>query len=140
MTVARNFLEKYKAKYGSKRPVVPHFNGFNAYYGIYSAFNAAERANGFAPLDRWVEEMENEDLILYKDGELWLRYGFWKPGEIEPRTGREYTHNLRFDITEPYDDGAPAMVVVQWYANGKAAVVYPPKYATGEFEEPSWLK
>ncbi len=134
------FLAKYKAQYGGKRPVVPHFNGFNAYYGIYSAFNAAERAGGFAPLDRWVEEMENEDLILYKDGELWFRYGFWKPGEIEPRTNRQYTHNLRFDITEPYDDGVPAMVVVQWYGNGEAAVVYPPKYATGEFQEPSWLK
>ena len=134
------FLADYKARYGNNRPVSPHFNGYNAYYGIYSAFNAAEAAGGFAPLDAWVKAMENEDLKLYKDGELWLRYGFWKPGEIEPRTNREYTHNLRFDITAPYDDGAPAMVVVQWYADGKAAVVYPPKYATGEFQEPSWLK
>ena len=134
------FLEKYKARHGDDRPIVPHFNGFNAYYGIYSAFNAAERAGGFAPLDDWVREMENEDLKIYKDGELWLRYGFWKPGEIEPRTQREYTHNIRFDITEPFDDGAPAMVVVQWYEDGTTAVVYPPKYATGKFQEPSWIK
>ena len=134
------FLEKYKARYGDDRPIVPHFNGFNAYYGIYGAFSAAERAGGFAPLDTWVTEMENEDLKIYKDGKLWLRYGFWKPGEIEPRTQREYTHNIKFDITAPFDDGAPAMVVVQWYEDGSTAVVYPPKYATGKFQEPSWIK
>lgn len=134
------FLAKYIEKYGEKRPIQPHFNGYNAYYGIYNAFNAAERAGGFAPLDDWVTEMENEDIKIYKDGELWLRYGYWKPGEIEPRTNREYTHNIRFDITEPYDDGAPAMVVLQWYEDGTTAVVYPEKYATGEFREPSWIK
>ncbi len=134
------FIEKYTAKYGDERPVYPHFNGFNAYYGIYTAFNAAERAGGFAPLDDWVREMENEDLKLYKDGQLWFRYAFWKPGEIEPRTQREYTHNLKFDITPPFDDGTPAMAVIQWYEDGTPAIVYPPKYATGKFQEPSWVK
>ncbi len=118
----------------------PHFNGFNAYYGIYNAFAAAERAGGFAPLDKWVEEMENEDIQIMKDGQMWLRYGFWKPGEIEPRTQREYPHNIRFDITPPYDDGAPSMVVIQWYEDGTKAVIYPPKFATGEFKVPSWVK
>ena len=134
------FVEKYEAKYGSSRPIFPHFNGFNAYYGIYNAFNAAERAGGFAPLDAWVTEMENEDMKIYKDGKLWLRYGFWKPGEIEPRTNREYTHNIKFDITQPLDDGAPSMVVIQWYEDGSTAVVYPEKYANGEFSVPSWIK
>ena len=134
------FVDKYEAKYGNSRPIFPHFNGFNAYYGIYNAFNAAERAGGFAPLDAWVTEMENEDLKIYKDGKLWLRYAFWKPGEIEPRTQREYTHNIKFDITQPLDDGAPSMVVIQWYEDGTTAVVYPDKYKTGEFTVPSWIK
>ena len=134
------FVDKYEAKYGNSRPIFPHFNGFNAYYGIYNAFNAAERAGGFAPLDAWVTEMENEDLKIYKDGKLWLRYAFWKPGEIEPRTQREYTHNIKFDIPQPLDDGAPSMVVIQWYEDGTTAVVYPEKYKTGEFTVPSWIK
>ena len=76
----------------------------------------------------------------YKDDQLWFRYAFWKPGEIEPRTNREYTHNLKFDITEPFDDGSPAMVVVQWYEDGSSAVVYPSKFANGEFKAPSWVQ
>ena len=134
------FLDKYIARFGDTRPKYPHFNGFNAYWGIYNAFNAAERAGGFAPLDAWVTEMENEDIVLERDGKMWLRYGFWKPGEIEPRTQRTYPHNIRFDITAPFDDGAPSMVVIQWYEDGSAQVVYPPKFATGEFQLPSWVK
>ncbi len=134
------FIRKYQARYGSERPVYPHFNGFNAYYGIYTALDAAERAGGFAPLDDWVREMEDGDLKLFKDNELWFRYAFWKQGEIEPRTQRQYTHNVKFDITPPFDDGSPAMVVVQWYEDGSSAVIYPPKYATGKFQEPSWIK
>lgn len=133
------FIDKYKEKYGSNRPIYPHFNGFNAYYGILTAFEAAERAGGFDPLDDWVREYENTDLKLYKDDKLWFRYAFWKPGEIEPRTQREYTHNQKFDITPPFEDGAPAMVVIQWYEDGTPAVIYPPKFATGKFQEPSWI-
>lgn len=135
----QKFIDKYKDKYGNNRPIYPHFNGFNAYYGILGAFEAAERAGGFEPLDDWVREFENTDLKLYKDGKLWFRYAFWKPGEIEPRTQREYTHNQKFDITPPFDDGAPAMVVIQWYEDGTPAVIYPPKFATGKFQEPSWI-
>ena len=137
---SKAFVEKYRAKYGDSRPRYPHFNGFNAYYGIQNAFAAAERAGGFAPLDKWVAEMEKADIVIRKDGKMWLRYAYWKPGEIEPRTNREYTHNIRFDITPPYDDGAPSMVVIQWYEDGTAQVVYPPKFATGEFQIPSWVK
>ena len=136
----KEFADKYIAKYGDERPKFPHFNGFNAYWGVLQAFDAAEKAGGFKPLDPWVEAMENEDWVFEKDGELWMRYAFWKPGEVEPRTGRTYPHNLKFDITPPYDDGAPSMVVIQWYEDGTPHVVYPPKYANGEFKLPSWIK
>lgn len=134
------FVKKYQEKYGDERPIFPHFNGFNAYYGMYNAMNAAERAGGFKPLDKWVTEMENADIKIYKDGQLWLRYAYWKPGEIEPRTNRQYTHNIRFDIQPPLDEGAPSMVVIQWYEDGTVGVVYPPKYATGEFIVPPWIE
>ena len=132
------FLAKYRAKY-STRPNPPHFNGYNAYHGLKQAMAAAEEAGGF-DLDKWVPAMEKQDLILEKDGKLWLRYAFWGNDEIEPRTGRTYPHNLRFDITEPFDDGAPSMVVIQWYEDGTSAVVYPDKYKNGEFTVPSWVK
>ena len=138
--VSAAFAEKYRAKYGDSRPIFPHFNGFNAYHGVKNAIAAAERAGGFEPLDGWVREMENTDVKLYRDGELWHRYAYWKRGEIEPRTGREYTHNIKFDVTPPYDDGAPSMVVIQWYVDGSARVVYPPKYANGEFSVPPWIQ
>jgi len=137
---SQKFVDKYKAKYGKNRPRFPHFNGFNAYYGIQNAVAAAERAGGFKPLDKWVKEMENSDLKIYKDGQLWLRYAYWKKGEIEPRTQREYTHNIRFDITPPFTDGHPSLVVIQWYEDGSVKVVYPPKYASGEFSVPPWIK
>ncbi|MEJ8570117.1 ABC transporter substrate-binding protein [Microbaculum marinum] len=137
---SQEFADKYIARFGDERPKFPHFNGFNAYWGTLQAFAAAEEAGGFEPLDAWVAAMQDQDMILEKDGELWLRYGFWKPDEVEPRTGRTYPHNLRFDITPPYEDGAPSMVVIQWYEDGTAKVVYPPKYATGEFQVPSWIK
>jgi ABC-type branched-subunit amino acid transport system substrate-binding protein len=133
------FLQKYQQKY-KDRPVYPHFNGFNAYYGIYNAVNAAERAGGFKPLDAWVKEMENEDLKLEKDGKLWLRYAYWKPGEVEPRTGLTFPHNVKFDISQPLDDGHPALIVIQWYTDGTVKCVYPPKYANGEFTVPPWAK
>lgn len=137
--VSQVFADKYVAQYGDTRPKYPHFNGFNAYHGLLQAFAAAEEAGGFNN-DTWVTAMEKQDTILEKDGQLWLRYGWWQQGEIEPRTGRTYPHNIRFDITAPYDDGAPSMVVIQWYEDGSNAVVYPPKYATGEFQVPSWVK
>ncbi|MCP4187958.1 MAG: ABC transporter substrate-binding protein [Gammaproteobacteria bacterium] len=133
------FAETYAKRYGSSRPKFPHFNGFNAYWGVKQAFAAAEDAGGFSA-DKWPKEMLKQDIKLEKDGELWLRYAFWQPGEVEERTGRTYPHNIKFDITPPYDNGAPAMVVIQWYEDGTTAVIYPPKYATGEFSVPSWVK
>ncbi len=133
------FADTYVARFGDVRPKFPHFNGFNAYFGLKQAFDAAEEAGGFNNTT-WVDAMLKQDLILEKDGQMWLRYGFWQPGEVEPRTGRTYPHNIRFDITTPYDDGGPSMVVIQWYEDGSNAVIYPPKYATGEFRVPSWVK
>ncbi len=135
----KNLSKSTRTKYKS-RPVYPHFNGFNAYYGIYNAVSAAERAGGFKPLDAWVKEMENEDLKLYKDGKLWLRYAYWKPGEVEPRTGVAFTHNVKADITPPLDDGHPSLIVTQWYTDGTVKCVYPPKYANGQFTVPPWVK
>jgi ABC-type branched-subunit amino acid transport system substrate-binding protein len=133
------FVKKYQSKYKG-RPVYPHFNGFNAYYGIYNAVNAANRAGGFEPLDAWVKEMEKEDLKLYKDGKLWLRYAYYKPGEVEPRTGVAFTHNVKVDITQPLEDGHPSLIVIQWYEDGSVKCVYPPKYANGEFTVPAWVE
>ncbi len=132
------FLDTYQARYDS-RPSFPHFNGYNAYFGVLQAMAAAEEAGGFNNTT-WVDAMEKQDLILEIDGEMWIRYAFWGNDEVEPRTGRTYPHNVRFDITEPYDDGSPSMVVIQWYEDGSNAVVYPAKYATGEFVLPSWVE
>ena len=134
------FVDTYVERYGDSRPIFPHFNGFNAYFGIQNAIAAAERAGGFAPLDAWVEEMEKTDVVLEKDGQLWHRFAYWNQGEIEPRTGREYTHNLKFDLTEPYDDGVPPMVIIQWYHDGSVKTIYPEKYANGEFLLPPWVE
>ena len=136
--VSQAFVNTYQAKYKS-RPVMPHFNGFNAYHGVKQAMAAAAEAGGFNNTT-WVTAMEKQDLTLKLDGKMWLRYGFWGNDEVEPRTQRTYPHNVRFDITEPYDDASPSMVVIQWYEDGSTAVVYPPKFATGEFTLPSWVK
>lgn len=132
------FVDTYQAKYDS-RPVLPHFNGFNAYHGLKQAMAAAEEAGGFDNVEGWADAMKKQDLVLNMDGELWLRYAFWGDDEVEPVTGRTYPHNVRFDLSEPFDEAQPSMVVVQWYEDGTAAVVYPEKYATGAFTVPSWV-
>lgn len=136
--VSQAFVDTYQKKYTS-RPIMPHFNGFNAYHGLKQAMAAAEEAGSFNN-DTWVTAMESQDLTLKMGEEMWLRYGFWGNDEVEERTGRTYPHNVRFDITAPYDDASPSMVVIQWYEDGTVAVVYPEKYATGEFTVPSWVK
>lgn len=137
--VSQELVDRYKEKY-TTRPTVPHFNGFNAYHGLKQAMAAAEAAGGFKDAKAWAAEMEKQDLKLEKDGKLWLRYGFWKAGEIEPVTGRTYPHNALFDLSAPYEDAQPSMVVVQWKEDGTAGVVYPFEYANTEFELPSWMK
>ncbi|GAB5435702.1 ABC transporter substrate-binding protein [Falsiruegeria mediterranea] len=136
---SQTFVDTYQAKYDS-RPLLPHFNGFNAYHGLKQAMAAAEEAGGFDNVKGWADAMKKQDLVLELDGQLWLRYAFWGDDEVEPVTGRTYPHNIRFDLSEPFDDAAPSMVVVQWYEDGTSAVVYPEKYATGDFTVPSWVK
>ena len=136
---SQKFVDTYQAKYDS-RPKVPHFNGFNAYYGVKQAMAAAEAAGGFEDVDAWAAEMLKQDLKLERDGKLWLRYGFWDFEEVEPVTQRTYPHNALFDLEAPYDFAQPSMVVVQWKEDGSVGVVYPPEYATTEFTLPSWVK
>jgi len=132
------FVDTYQAKYDT-RPVVPHFNGFNAYHGLKQAMASAEAAGGFSDVDAWAAEMLKQDLRLELDGKLWLRYGFWGYDEVEPVTGRTYPHNARFDLEAPYDDAQPSMVVIQWKEDGEVGVVYPFEYANTEFTLPSWV-
>lgn len=137
--VSQAFVDTYQAKYSS-RPVIPHFNGFNAYWGLKQAMTAAEEAGGFGDVAAWSAAMEKQDIKLEKDGKLWLRYGFWGKDEVEPVTGRTYPHNALFDLSAPYEDAQPSMVVVQWKEDGSVGVVYPFEYANTEFEIPSWVK
>ena len=137
--VSQGFVDTYQARYDT-RPIMPHFNGFNAYHGLKQAMAAAEKAGGFADAQAWAAEMELQDLILEKDGKLWLRYGFWGKDEVEEVTGRTYPHNARFDLTAPYEDAQPSMVVIQWKEDGSVGVVYPFEYANTEFTVPSWVK
>lgn len=132
------FVKTYQAKYTS-RPKVPHFNGFNAYYGLKQAMAAAEEAGGFDDVDAWAAAMLKQDLKLEKDGKLWLRYGFWDFDTVEPVTKRTYPHNAFFDLESPYDFAQPSMVVIQWKEDGSVGVVYPPEYATTDFTLPSWV-
>jgi ABC-type branched-subunit amino acid transport system substrate-binding protein len=137
--VSQGFVDTYQPRYDT-RPIMPHFNGFNAYHGLKQAMAAAEKAGGFADAQAWAAEMEQQDLILEKDGKLWLRYGFWGKDEVEEVTGRTYPHNARFDLTAPYEDAQPSMVVIQWKEDGSVGVVYPFEYANTEFTVPSWVK
>jgi len=132
------FVDTYQTKY-TTRPVMPHFNGFNAYHGVKQAMIAGAEAGGFEA-QAWSKAMEKQDIKLMKDDKLWLRYAFWGSDEVEEVTGRTYPHNARFDLTAPYEDAQPSMVVVQWKEDGSVGVVYPPEYATTEFTVPSWIK
>lgn len=137
--VSQGFVDAYQARYDS-RPMMPHFNGFNAYHGVKQAMAAAEEAGGFTDVGAWNAAMLKQDLKLELDGKLWLRYGFWDHGEVEPVTGRTYPQNALFDLEAPYDVAQPSMVVIQWKEDGSVGVVYPFEYANTEFELPSWVK
>ena len=137
--VSAQFVADYQAKY-STRPSMPHFNGFNAYHGLKQAMAAASEAGGFKDVKAWNAAMLKQDLKLEKDGKLWLRYGFWQHGEVEPVTGRTYPQNGLFDLSPPYEDAQPSMVVIQWKEDGTVGVVYPFEYANTELELPSWIK
>ena len=83
--------------------------------------------------------MLKQDPKLEKDGKLWLRYGFWQHGEVEPVTGRTYPQNARFDRKRPMmmatiHGGYPVE------EDGSVGVVYPFEHANTEFELLSWIK
>ena len=142
-TLSQVMIDKYQAKFKT-RPIFPHFNAFNGYWGIYQAVNSAEMVyaaglgSGFEPLDAWVEAMEGEggDITLYRGDEVWIKYGYYAPGEVDPITGLEMTHNALYDPAG--EEGAP-MGAIQWYTDGTVKCIYPAKYATGEFELPWWI-
>jgi len=136
--VSQAFVDTYRARYDS-RPRLPHFNGFNAYHGVKQAMAAAAEVGGFDDVSAWAAAMEKQDLKLEKDGQLWLRYGFWQHDQVEPVTQRTYPHNALFDLEAPYDFAQPSMVVIQWREDGSVGVVYPPEYATMDFTVPSWV-
>lgn len=139
----KELLDKYQAKY-TDRPSYPHFNFWYTYVDLMQSFAAAEEVyqaglgSGFEPLDDWVEAMEKQETINYKDGEVWYNYSWYGPGEVEPITGYPYPHNCRMDPDGVI--GMPPLVNVQWREGGEPGCCYPPKYATGPFELPWWIE
>ena len=60
--------------------------------------------------------------------------------EVEEVTQRTYPQNARFDLTAPYEDAQPSMVVVQWKEDGSAlALSIRSNTPHTEFEIPSWV-
>ena len=132
------FIDKYEAKY-TTRPIFPHFDGFNAYWGVMVMAQAAERAGGFEPLDDWVKEMEATDLKIYRYGGfepadandiLWMNYRFYGPEH-------DYTHSQVLDTLG--DHGRPGGLVMQWYPDGTVKVIHPYRWKNGEFYLPDWI-
>ncbi len=146
---SQTFINKYKARY-TERPIFPHFNGFNAYWGVYMMKWAAERAGGFEPLDAWVEEMEKTDFILWRYGGYerrddlsptgedikWQYYLFYGPDD-------PYTHSCVLDITG--ENGRPGALVMQWKLEKQepleatVGIIHPPRWANTEFIFVPWI-
>ena len=134
----QKFIDAYEAKYTS-RPIFPHFDGFNAYWGVMMMAAAAERAGGFEPLDDWVAEMEATDLKLYKEGGftpagtddvLWQNYKFYGPDH-------PYTHSQVLDTLG--DSGRPGGMVMQWYPDATVKVIHPYRWQNGDYYLPAWI-
>jgi ABC-type branched-subunit amino acid transport system substrate-binding protein len=132
------FINKYEAKY-TTRPVFPHFDGFNAYWGVLMMAQAAEHAGGFEPLNDWVKEMEKTDLKLWLNGGfeaagpddiLWQNYKFYGPEH-------DYTHSQVLDTTG--ENGRPGGMVMQWYPDETVKVIHPYRWKNGEFYLPDWI-
>jgi len=130
------FISKYEARYNT-RPRVPMFNGINCYYAVYMAVQAAEQAGGFEPLDDWVTEMEDMEYKLYRDGEVWYNFDFYKPDEYDAFFERYFPHAAKYDVDGVV--GVPGAMGIQWLEDGTAELFYPPKYATGTFTLPPWI-
>lgn len=142
-------IDKYKARY-TDRPIFPHFNGFNAYQGIYHMVQAAERAGGFKPLDAWVEEMEKTDWIIWRYG------GYERRDDLSP-TGQDikwqyykyygpehaYTHSCVLDQTG--ENGRPGGMVMQWKLEKQepieatVGIIHPPRWRNTDFIFVPWI-
>ena len=136
-------VAEYQKRY-TTRPRFPHFNFFYTYVDLMQAVAAAEEVyaaglgSGFEPLDDWVEAMLKQETTYYKDGEVWYKYAWYGPGEVEPLTECRFPHNVRMDPEGK--TGMTPLVTVQWHAGGEVSCVYPFRYATGEFEIPWWIE
>jgi len=154
--VSQAFIDKYQARYPT-RPKLPWFTGFFAYYGVYDAIEAAQRVydaglgSEFEPLDAWVEEMENTDVVLWRyggferrddlspTGEDWAFFigRYYKPGELDPIMGMELPHSMKCDINMV--DGIHPLSATQWYEDGTTACIWPERYKNGEIAFPAWI-
>ncbi|MBA7656993.1 hypothetical protein ES703_64922 [subsurface metagenome] len=138
------FINAYKARY-TTRPIFPHFDGFNAYWGVYMMVWAAERAGGFEPLDAWVTEMERTDFKLWRYGGfeardendiIWQYYKFYGPDH-------PYTHSQVLDTTG--ETGRPGGMVMQWGLEKQTPmettvrIIHPPRWRNGEYLLPPWV-
>jgi len=142
-------IDKYKARY-TDRPIFPHFNGFNAYNGIYHMVQAAERAGGFEPLDAWATEMEKTDDIHWKYG------GHERRDDLSP-TGADikweyykyygpehpYTHAAVLDQTG--ENGRPGGMVMQWKmekqdpVEATVGILHPLRWKNTDFIFVPWI-
>ncbi|MEE9520445.1 MAG: ABC transporter substrate-binding protein [Dehalococcoidales bacterium] len=152
--VSQGFIDKYRARY-TQRPIFSHFNGFNAYHGVYMMVEAAERAGGFKGeyLDRWVEEMEKTDLILWRYGGYerddaaaqaagedadikWQYYKFYGPEH-------PYTHSSVLDQTG--ENGRPGGCVMQWKLEKQdpieatVGIIHPPRWRNTDYIFVPWI-
>ncbi len=149
------FINEYKARY-TDRPIFPHFNGFNAYNCLWMAKAAAEKAGGFKGeyLDAWVEEMEKQELVLWRYGGLerddaaaqaagaeqdikWQDYLFYGHED------QDHCHSCVLDITGEH--GRPGAMVMQWGLEKKTPledtvrIIHPPRWANSEFIFVPWI-
>lgn len=144
-------INEYKARW-TERPIFPHFNGFNAYQGMYMMKEAAERAGGFKGeyLDRFVQEMEETDWIIWRYGGYerrddlsptgvdikWHYYKFYGPNH-------PYTHSCVLDITG--EAGRPGSIVFQWKMEKQepleatVGILHPPRWANTDFIFMPWI-
>jgi len=152
-SVSQAMVDKYQAEY-TTRPVYPIDNYLDVYYGIYMAVRAAEKAGGFKPLDAWVEEMEKQDILLWRYGGwerrddlsptgkdiMWFRYRYCGWEEVFPNVkGLTYPHNIALD--QGYNEELTGMgsVVNQWYPDGSVHIIHPARWTNGEYYLPEWI-
>jgi len=144
------FINSYQSQY-TTRPIFPHFDGFNAYWGVYMMVWAAERAGGFEPLDDWVTEMEATDFKLWRYGGferndsisptgedvIWQYYRFYGPDH-------PYSHASVLDTSG--ENGRPGGVVMQWGLEEQdpiqstVKIIHPPRWRNGDYVLPPWIE